>query len=103
MPFYDRICPNDHRQIDVFEPVNHPAPACVECGDPTVRAWFGKVSGVLDDSIPGGYVMEHVEPGRKVYSKSELRAVLASHGYEQHVTHVTPPGSDRSKHTTRWI
>lgn len=40
-----------------------------------------KVEGVVGDDIPGGMIMEHVEPGRKVYSRTELNQVLAKHGW----------------------
>lgn len=43
-----------------------------------------RVDGVIPDDIPGGVVMEHVEPGRKVYSRTELKAVLAAKGYMVH-------------------
>lgn len=103
MPVFDRICVNGHKLLDRLEPVTPPVVPCPECSAATERAWIGSAAGVVDDSIPGGYVMEHVEPGRKVYSQSELRAVLASHGYQQHVEHKTLPGTDRSPHTTKWI
>lgn len=38
-------------------------------------------NAVFADDIPGGLIMEHVFPGRKVYSKSELKRVLASKGF----------------------
>lgn len=38
-------------------------------------------NAVFPDDLPGGLVMEHVEPGRKVYSRSELKKVLASKGW----------------------
>lgn len=56
----------------------------------------------IPDDIPGGMVMDHVEPGRRVYSKSELKRVLASHGYRLSEGHVTTPGTDKNPWTTRW-
>lgn len=105
MPMYDRGCPQCGEQlIDCYEPVEAPKVLCPDCRVPTKRIWIGRGAAVIPDEIPGGYVMEHVEPGRKVYSNSELRAVLASHGYRQHVEHMPDhKGTDKSKHTTRWI
>lgn len=34
------------------------------------------VEGVLGDDIPGGLVMEHLYPGRKVYSHTEHKEVI---------------------------
>lgn len=39
-----------------------------------------KSEHVIPDDIPGGLVMEHVCPGRKVYSRSELNQVLMENG-----------------------
>ena len=36
-------------------------------------------------------------------SKSEKRRYLKEHGLIEFVRHVGEPGSDKSKHTTRWI
>lgn len=38
--------------------------------------------GVVGDDIPGGYVMEHLYPGRKVYSHTEHRAVIEQYNRE---------------------
>lgn len=100
---YDRLCPEGHQMIDCWEPVTPPAVPCSACGAATTRAWLQRASAVIGDDIPGGMVLEHVEPGRKVYSNSELRRVLKQRGYQQHVEHVTLPGTDKSKHTTRWV
>lgn len=51
------------------------------------------VSGVIPDDLPGGMVMEHVEPGRKVYSRTELKQVLANHRSE-----VFPRGCELSEY-----
>lgn len=80
----------------------------VEIGDwpwcPHGRA----ASGVIDDSIPGGAEIRHGlvhEDGSpmKFYSKSEIAKEAKRRGLVQRVEHTTPPGSDKAKHTTRWI
>lgn len=45
---------------------------------------YRRVDGVVPDDIPGGMVMEHVCPGRRVYSRTELKQVLASKGFMIH-------------------
>lgn len=56
--------------------------------------------GVIGDECD--VTLEHVMPGRRFTSKSELKREMAARGYENHVTHVPPRGSDKSPHTTRW-
>jgi hypothetical protein len=68
---------------------------------------FGSNS-VQDDSIPGGLEMKNglCNPdgtARKYYSKSEIAAEAQRRGLEPHVRHIGSRGSDKSKHTTRWI
>ena len=59
-------------------------------------------SAAISDDIPGGLVMEHVEPGRKVYSKSELKRVLKEKGWQLRERHVDN-GRMKDKHLSRWI
>lgn len=57
---------------------------CEACGGQTLpEKLLERVRGVIADDIPGGMVMEHVEPGRKVYSRTELKQVLAAHRSER--------------------
>jgi hypothetical protein len=81
---------------------------CTTCGEPVeVGTWpwcpHGKAaSGVIPDDIPGGLVMDHVEPGRKVYSRTELKQVLAAHGMQltQAGRH---DGRTKDKYLSRWV
>lgn len=59
-------------------------------------------SGAIGDDIPGGMVMEHVEPGRKVYSKSELKRVLAAKGWKL-TESGRHDGRCKDKHMPRWV
>lgn len=107
MPYYDLTCPNNHHQIDILLKLGE-RPPCPICGEPTSTLWQGKFGAVIDDSIPGGLVIRHGlcnEDGspRTYYSKTEIRAEEQKRGYTNIVTHVTAPGTDKSKHTTRWI
>lgn len=59
---------------------------------------------VRDDSIPGGETVENLGPQPiTFYSKSEKRAYLKAHGIVEHVRHVGEQGSDKSRHTQRWV
>lgn len=107
MPFYDLVCDNNHEQIDILLPVGS-RPECPICGGTTQTLWRSAPSIVPDD-IPGGLLIKHGlcdpvtgEP-RKYYSKSEMRAEAAKRGLRNHVEHTTGQGTDKSKHTTRWV
>lgn len=59
---------------------------------------------VQDDSFPGGQYFEHVShTGETFYSKTELKSFLKATGQMEYVRHVGEQGSDKSKHTSRWI
>jgi hypothetical protein len=65
-------------------------------------------SNVVGDDIPGGYEVRHGlcnEDGspRVYYSKSEMAKEAKRRGLTNIVEHVTPPGTDKSPFTTRWI
>lgn len=87
------ICPKCERELQIGD-----WPWCGPRGDHSP----GGRGGAIPDDIPGGLVMEHVLPGHKVYSKSELKRVLAQHGYKLCETHVTTPHTDKNPWTTRW-
>lgn len=109
MPMYDRECKTCGKQtIDVLERINAPDISC-ECGGMTQRVWLNHASAVIGDDIPGGMFVnngichENGEP-RKFYSKSEMRRAAAEKGWVNHVEHKPDhKGTDRSKHTSRWI
>jgi hypothetical protein len=88
--------------------------ACEKCNkELEVGEWpfcphgFGN-SNVITDDIPGGVEIRHAicnEDGtpKRYYSKSEIAQAAKAKGYYNHVEHVTPPGTDKSKFTTRWV
>jgi hypothetical protein len=105
MPCYDRRCTGCAWQaIDVFEPVYLQAPVCPLCGAVTQRAWLSKPPAVIGDEIPGGFVQENfgVQP-ETFYSKSSMARRAKELGLMPLVRHVGEQGSDKSKHTTRWV
>lgn len=60
-----------------------------------------KANGVISDEID--ITMDHVMPGRRFTSKSEMHREMAARGYANIVTHIPTRGSDKNPHTTRWI
>lgn len=59
---------------------------------------------VIDDSIPGGMVIENMGPTPLTfYSKSDYRREMKARGLVNKVEHVGVPGTDKSPHTQRWV
>jgi hypothetical protein len=93
------------REMDVWrEPGEYGE--CV-CGAPMVRRHV-KPAAAHGDDIPGGVDIPHAichENGtpKRYYSKSEIAKALAEKGWSNRVTHIPERGSDKSKHTTRWV
>jgi hypothetical protein len=59
---------------------------------------------VISDSIPGGFVQENFGPTPEVfYSKKEMARRAKELGLVPFVRHVGEQGSDKSKHTSRWV
>lgn len=105
MPVYDRKCPACcWTRIDCYEPIRHHA-MCPECGTETERIWSSRTAAVVgDDPFVGGRTFENLghEPVT-VYSRAEYKRELAARGLQEFVRHQGAPGSDKSKHTTRWV
>lgn len=40
---------------------------------------------------------------KRYRSKSEMARDAAAHGWTNYVRHIGAPGSDKSKHTSRWV
>lgn len=64
--------------------------------------------GVIPDEIPGGIEIKHGlcnEDGspRRYDSKSAMAAEAKRRGMTNYVTHIGERGSDKSKHTSRWV
>ena len=90
---------------------------CDRCGEAlAVGSWpfcgngrghdpfIAKNLAVIDDSIPGGMVIENMShTPMTFYSKSDYRREMKARGLVNRVEHVGVPGTDKSPHTTRWI
>ena len=106
-PMYDRSCKAcEHRMEDCWEPVTEPHVTCPKCGAHTQRTWFQKPANVVGDECDilaqNGLCNPDGTP-RRYTSKQEMREEAARRGLVNHVEHIGERGSDRSKHTTRWI
>lgn len=80
---------------------------CEECGGEMVRL-HARPSGVKGDDIPGGMLIPHgiCNPDgtpRRFYSHSEIAKEAARRGWRNHVEHIPARGSDKSRHTSRWV
>lgn len=83
---------------------------CTACGkELIVGEWpfcphgFSNLS-VVGDDIPGGFTQEHFGHEPEVfYSKQAMARRAKELGLESFVRHVGEQGSDKSKHTQRWI
>lgn len=80
----------------------------VPCGGEMERVFLPTGRGtVIGDDIPGGVDIKngicHPDGSpRKFYSRSAIQRAAREAGYTNYVVHQPPPGSDKSKHTTRW-
>lgn len=106
MPNYDLVCEAGHEQHDVWLRVGE-RPPCPTCGGATSTLWAASAS-VAGDDIPGGMWISHGicnEDGtpKKYYTKSDMARAAKAKGLANIVTHVTAPGTDKSRHTVKWV
>lgn len=113
MPMYDLKCPTEsggcgHEKLDVYQQREIIQEFCDECGmERYVRFWRpGTVVGAHGDecdvTMRHGICHPDGSP-RRFTSKSEMKRVATSMGLENHVVHRGGKGSDKSKHTQRWV
>lgn len=104
MPMRDRRCPEcGWSKDDNYEPRTAMDVLCPN-GHKTEILFTSNVSIHGDDQFVGGKTFENL--GNRpvtVHSRSELKREMAARGLQPFVRHVGERGSDRSKHTTRWI
>lgn len=106
MPIYDLVCPQGHELLDVYLKLGE-RPPCKTCGEPTSTLWRNSSKVISDECdiwIKHGICNDDGTP-RRYTSKSEMREEAKRRGLSNHVEHVTDPraGTDKSKHTQRWI
>jgi hypothetical protein len=108
----DAVCPTcGWQKIDAFVTVGEADsyPECGTCGGGvrTVRLFLPQSVAHMhgdecDVTVRHGLCHEDGSP-RRFTSKSEMRRVAAQLGYTNHVTHVPSRGSDKAKHTQRFV
>ncbi len=103
MPLYDRRCEScGTERYDLMEPVEAPPVLCLDCGEPTVRAWLGKGASVVGDEMDHVQINGLKEP-RRFTSKQEHSRWLKANGFRINDAHVGAQGSDKNKFTTRSV
>ena len=115
MPTFDRKCTTcGDEQIDRYESYSTPDYPC-QCGGNMARLnvtqqagriHVSKSSGVIGDEIDVyiKHALCHSDGSpRRFRSKTELRKAEQKAGVVNRVRHIGAPGSDRSKHTDRWV
>lgn len=100
MPLYSYCCPSCNAAVDLFSPIATRNEQECACGTRLTRTYTP--SAVVDDSLDEWNENVAHEPVH-FSSKSEKRLYLKQHNLVEFVRHVGEQGSDRSKHTTRWI
>lgn len=87
---------------------------CEKCGKELVIGEFPfcphgiGVGGVVDDSIPGGILIKnglcHADgTPRRFDHKSDIKKAAKAAGLTNYVQHVPSQGSDKSRHTQRFV
>ena len=84
---------------------------CTHCGETLhVGDWpycpHGPVRNftIQPDDFPGGRVFENIDRHPiTVYSRSQLKRELDARGLKPMVRHIGENGTDKSKHTQRWV
>ena len=104
MPVFDYICLVCQHVHEEYIYSIHERVLC-KCGGETEKVWLpGSAPTVVDDSIPGGRVIENLNPQpHKYYSRSEIKRQMQVLGVVEKVEHKGTQDGDRSKHTQRWI
>ncbi len=112
MPMYDRRCSDCGRvKKDLLEAIGASDYSCTEgeCPGVMLRTWLpGSANGVVDDSIPGGLEIKNAlcnadGTPRRFDSKSDIAREAKRLGWTNVVEHIGQNGTDKSKHTTRWV
>jgi hypothetical protein len=104
MPVYDRRCLKCDWDTDfALEPVNLKRVPCPQCGGETQRYMAGHGPMMIPDTFPRPLVDNVMTAKTQVFeSRSEQRDAMRANGLQFRDTHVGPPGSDKSSHTTPW-
>lgn len=107
MPMYDRHCYKcGATQLDLLETMATTNPVC-PCGGQLERVLMPTGRGTVigdecDVTVKHGLCNADGTP-RRFTSKSDMRKAAEKKGLVSHVEHMPGRGTDKSKHTTRWV
>ncbi len=106
MPMYDYSCACGHTFEKLRAIADSAVAQCPECGqDGAEKIWTssGNVIGdEIDVWINNGLCHDNGDP-RHFTSRSELFREAKAKGLINPVSHVAEKGSDKSRHTSRWV
>ena len=104
MPIFDYCCAHCGLMFEELSTyADRDAVRCA-CGGATERIYVGRAPTMIPDSIPGGRVIENLTPTpKRFYSRTDIKDEMRARGVESRVRHVGEPGSDKSRHTSRWV
>lgn len=107
MPMYDRSCMKCGKTLlDLLETMATPNPVC-PCGGQLERVLMptnrdNVIGDECDVMMRHGLCNADGSP-RRFTSKADMRREAEKRGLVSHVEHMPGRGSDKSKHTTRWV
>lgn len=106
MPMYDRYCYSCHETMpDCYEAITSNDIPC-PCGGVFVRVMLPTKRAVIGDEIDvdikNGLCHADGTP-RHFSSREELKRAEKAAGWTNAVQHIGAQGSDKSKHTVRWV
>lgn len=103
MPLFDRRCSScGWFKADCIERAADRERACPACGAATAREW-NSPPAMIPDTYETPVVDTVMDKEPHVWtSRSQHRDAMRARGIVEGVQHLGSPGSDKSKHTTRW-
>jgi len=108
VPNYDVTCTAcEADELDVLLPSwQTPVPPCPVCLGPREKVWRAKANAVIGDEcdvwVKHAICNDDGTP-KRYRSKQAMKEAAAAKGMVNHVEHIAGPGSDKNKHTQRWI
>ena len=104
MPLHDKRCVECRKElVDVYETSERKVDRC-ECGGSLENLY--RPNNVIGDEIDVYIKHALCHPDgtpRRFRSREELKRAEKASGYCNHVEHLGSRGSDKSKHTQRWV
>ena len=103
MPSFDKKCLSCDWETDFALEPSYDCRPCPKCGGKTERLWL-KTPQMVPDTFATPLVDDvMLKTTQTFYSRSERRAAMKKHGYQEMIRHAGEVGSDKSKHTISWM